>query len=642
MSEKKKGEIVQFPKTVRRDLPADEDALHLNAYTQGLSDFISTCPTPMTVSLQGSWGSGKSSMMKLLEKNLGEEALCISFNTWQYSQFDLGEQLPLLFVQSLIETLGKTDEQIEAEKATEVKELYRAAATFVGTLLVRHFGLEDVVKEAKGAFLGLKKPPKKPSLTEALEGLRTSFGDLVKARLEQEGKNRVIFFIDDLDRLPPARAVELMEVLKTVLECDRCVFVLAIDYEVVIRGVKDKYGENFGAEKGRSFFDKMIQLPFDLPVEQYQMGDFLEGLIGEIGNRNCANALLGMDPRFPDMEGYPDDRQYVEDMAVLAVGRNPRSLKRFFNSFALLSQVAAACRQETEDSWHRQYVLLFGVVALKTAYPRLYDYLMEICHDGLALRDFYSWFHTDQGWEELQTNRPALAASLGLSGLSPAARERVRGLVRRFFQMGLLDWVKVDPLNKFNLEERIQGQEGFPLPIQSWQTLEVVLEASSAHDFSKNQLLLFDGDDQFVVLVSALRYLTDRLKLGDGPLVTPQLLSRCWKQLIIDGQSREGLVVMTPILDASGLQGGMCLTDCTFTESAFWALLTKQTSPKAFRELVSRAFLCKEEENVALKELTDRIEATLAFPSLATPSSPFDTEENRRLTIGQYFTPPLQ
>ena len=82
------------------------------------------------------------------------------------------------------------------------------------------------------------------------------FQELIDKKAGEKG--RVIIFVDDLDRLDPARAVELLEVLKIFLDCRKCVFVLAIDYGVVARGVKAKYGGDFNDEKAKSFFDKII------------------------------------------------------------------------------------------------------------------------------------------------------------------------------------------------------------------------------------------------------------------------------------------------------------------------------------------------------------------------------------------------
>lgn len=96
-------------------------------------------------------------------------------------------------------------------------------------------------------------------------------------------------FVDDLDRLIPSKAVELLEVLKLFLDCKQCVFVLAIDYEVVIRGSIEKYGfasymsdkiedkeRNREYEKGKSFFDKIIQVLFKVPVAVYDIKNYLK------------------------------------------------------------------------------------------------------------------------------------------------------------------------------------------------------------------------------------------------------------------------------------------------------------------------------------------------------------------------------
>lgn len=64
---------------------------------------------------------------------------------------------------------------------------------------------------------------------QSIESLQSSFNTLVEERCSADRKERMVFFIDDLDRLPPQRAVELMEIFKIILECEKCVFVLAID-----------------------------------------------------------------------------------------------------------------------------------------------------------------------------------------------------------------------------------------------------------------------------------------------------------------------------------------------------------------------------------------------------------------------------
>jgi len=48
----------------------DTDKLSMDKYTKGLQNFIENSNTPMTISIQGEWGSGKTSLMNKLEHGL--------------------------------------------------------------------------------------------------------------------------------------------------------------------------------------------------------------------------------------------------------------------------------------------------------------------------------------------------------------------------------------------------------------------------------------------------------------------------------------------------------------------------------------------------------------------------------------------
>ncbi len=42
-----------------------EDLFNVEVYVNALCSFIRSCETPMTISIQGDWGSGKTSMMQM-------------------------------------------------------------------------------------------------------------------------------------------------------------------------------------------------------------------------------------------------------------------------------------------------------------------------------------------------------------------------------------------------------------------------------------------------------------------------------------------------------------------------------------------------------------------------------------------------
>ena len=163
--------------------------------------------------------------------------------------------------------------------------------------------------------------------------------------------------MDDLDRLQPSKAVELLEVLKVFLDCENCVYVLAVDYEVVTQGIKQKFGDMVGEQKGKSFFDKIIQLPFKMPVAQY---DIFKYVTDQLSKMNVK----------ADRE---DVKDYV-DLISLSIGCNPRSMKRLFNTYLLLDIIL----QNTSFNKNRDIVrkLLFATICMQMEFDELYEYIV--------------------------------------------------------------------------------------------------------------------------------------------------------------------------------------------------------------------------------------------------------------------------
>lgn len=99
------------------------------------------------------------------------------------------------------------------------------------------------------------------------------------------------------------------------------VFVLAIDYEVVIKGLRARFGKEDidgkdGGEKGRSFFDKIIQVPFQMPVHAFKFDRFVEDMAKRTGFSVKAGSNFANVAKAIEMD-------------------NPRSIKRAFNTCLL-------------------------------------------------------------------------------------------------------------------------------------------------------------------------------------------------------------------------------------------------------------------------------------------------------------------
>lgn len=193
-----------------------------------------------------------------------------------------------------------------------------------------------------------------------IQKLKEDIEKSVTKLINEKGKDRVVVFIDDLDRLLPVKAVELLEVFKLFLDVPGCVYVLACDYQVVSQGLVQKFGVGAAELKGKSFFDKIIQLPFSMPLGQYNVQEYIKKLLERI-----------------NVEFEEDDLVLYSDMINYSTGFNPRGLKRLFNSLLLLNIVAEKRGVFTDDSGNtiksEKQKIMFGTLCLQTAYDGVYN-----------------------------------------------------------------------------------------------------------------------------------------------------------------------------------------------------------------------------------------------------------------------------
>ncbi|MTK09596.1 MAG: hypothetical protein F8N38_21220 [Hungatella sp.] len=318
----------------------EEDVLGIRKYVEGLSEFIRICDTPMTIAIQGDWGSGKTSFMNMIQEEVCNNVVDIWFNTWQFSQFNLGDGLSTTLLVTLAERLDADD----AAKQN-IKKFAKFAGT-VGNAVVTKFTDVDVLNVLKESFSS-------DNVIESITKLKENFQRCVNASLKKFNKEKLVIFVDDLDRLAPERAVEVLEVLKIFLDCENCVFVLAIDYDVVCRGIDKKYGEGFDKKKGKSFFDKIIQVPFKMPIANYEIEKYISASLKEMGFFN-------------------DNVESYTSMISRSIGYNPRGLKRIFNAFLLLKMIY---KDMNFDTLQKQS-MLFASLCLQMSYENIYNYII--------------------------------------------------------------------------------------------------------------------------------------------------------------------------------------------------------------------------------------------------------------------------
>ena len=110
-----------------------DDLLNSKYFTDGLIDYIEHANTPFSISLNGEWGSGKTSIMNAVKKELCDKDNAkfhgIYVNTWQFSLLDSSSapQAVVRILQSIVNQILRLKPDYERRK--QISQLIGALAT---------------------------------------------------------------------------------------------------------------------------------------------------------------------------------------------------------------------------------------------------------------------------------------------------------------------------------------------------------------------------------------------------------------------------------------------------------------------------------------------------------------------------------
>jgi len=341
----------------------EQDSLNIQKYANSLSKFIRNSDTPITIGLQGEWGTGKTSLMSILLENFNEDGkereIATSWvNTWEYSLFKGASETTPAVLSGMLEKLRDENSDIWSIKdiaADKVKKATKFLSGLANQVIANQTGVN--VKEAA------RDSSTEKNVAHIVE-IKNLIASIINELIEHS-KNKikkVVFFVDDLDRIPPTDAVEVLESLKNIFDIPNCVFILAIDYDVVVKGLEGKFGKKTkeNEREFRSFFDKIIQVPFTMPVGAYDITTFLKTKLKDLGVEQVfIEASIGQ----------------ITKIVRYTIGNNPRSLKRYLNTFSLINQIMDDDEDSEKDN--NNIILLFAVLGIQVSYPQIFRLLTQ-------------------------------------------------------------------------------------------------------------------------------------------------------------------------------------------------------------------------------------------------------------------------
>ncbi|MDG4850650.1 P-loop NTPase fold protein [Peribacillus frigoritolerans] len=376
-----------------------------------LKSAIDTASKSMHICLAGQWGTGKSTVLSMLENMYQQESEKVKFVTisvWKFAENPTSLQRKMLRDLALEFGVDVEDEFERTKNRSENLNLggFFAAMSkliarqkpfwLVTTILFLMLWLSSyisvpMIKEILSSFstgsyiifmIGLiAKSQLTIGKTITYNDLPLNFSDQFENRFEKilkdqsENYKKIIIVFDDMDRLPHKQLYASLNTIRTFLRMkhfDNCTFIVPCDENILRGELKEALSDSEGDKQGSSgenqvseflnkTFDLMVKLPL---VEQRNI-------------RKYAHSLLLAQPNNWSTK-HANSLNNLLSILIHSDITTPRQVKKILNAFTADWELAK--RRDSENKMefltkNPRDLAIFTV--LKTDYSHFYEALKE-------------------------------------------------------------------------------------------------------------------------------------------------------------------------------------------------------------------------------------------------------------------------
>ena len=318
-----------------KDVWADDCFNDRDDVSRHLHGIVSGQERPLTICLNGEWGSGKTFFLTRFAENYNKrkpEGRAIYFNAWQDDFLDD----PLLAIVSQLQHVVKNE--ADSNIYASIKNAAAPCLAKIGLSIAK-----QVTKKVTGVDVDeielddLKSKPERlfeqyHEMDTSRKLLREALGELSETVWQETGKP-LLFIVDELDRCRPTFAIELLERIKHLFCVQHLVFIVGVDLRQLGQSIKAVYGDIDANDYLHRFFDVELRLPIpNKLVYVYRLWG--EHQLEDVLRRRGVDCI--------------SQRTMVEEFAQLIKFRNLtlRQIEKCVRTYALLamSQNNAACK----------------------------------------------------------------------------------------------------------------------------------------------------------------------------------------------------------------------------------------------------------------------------------------------------------
>lgn len=249
-----------------------------NADIFRFTEILDSIEDGCSIALDGNWGSGKTFFVKQVkmimdahnnfiahgEDNRTDEIVSIRKQHYRDKIFDLQPQVCVYYdawendndddpIMSLVYAiLSSVDNDFDFRNSDFVKTGASIMEVFSGR------SWTQLIENLKGSSpLDVLKDRK---------DVETLVGDFLESLIPEKG-NRLVVFIDELDRCKPSYAVRLLERIKHYFTHDNITFVFSVNTNELQHTIRKYYGDDFN---GTRYLDRFFDLKVTLPPPNLQ------------------------------------------------------------------------------------------------------------------------------------------------------------------------------------------------------------------------------------------------------------------------------------------------------------------------------------------------------------------------------------